>query len=103
MVLEGEDAHAVEGDDDAGGGFLADVSQLHVAVEGDAAVVAQVVEQHLLALAVADGLGGAGLLDGRLVTHDALVQTAGEHGHHADKQYRIPRRQHPTPLIRISL
>lgn len=69
----------MEGDDNAGGALLADVGQAHVTLEGDTAVIAQVVEQHLLTLAVADGLGSAGLLDSRLGAHDALVQAAGEH------------------------
>ena len=77
MVLQGNDAHAVQGCHDAGGTLLADVSQFHVAVQGDSTVVAQVIEQHLFALAVADGLGGACLLDFGFLAQDALVQPTG--------------------------
>ena len=43
VVLEGEHAHAVESHDNLGSAFLADVCQFHIAVKGDATVVAQVV------------------------------------------------------------
>ena len=68
----------MQGGDDAGGALLADVGKFHVAVEGDAAMIAQVVEEHLLTLTVADGLGGVCFLGSGLVAHDALVQAAGE-------------------------
>ena len=77
VVLYCEDTHAVEGNYNLGSGLLADVGQLHVAVEGNAPMVAQVIEQHLLALAVADGLGRVFLGTLGLLTQDALMQAAG--------------------------
>lgn len=78
VVLDIDDTHAVEGDNNLGGGFLADVCQLHVSVQGDATVGAQVVEQDLLAFAIADGLGGMFLCTLGLLTQDALMQAAGK-------------------------
>ena len=78
MVLQGEDAHAMQGHHNLHGAFLADVGQFHVSLKGDAAMTAQVVEQHLLALAVGNGVGVLVAAGRFLGAHDALMQPAGE-------------------------
>ena len=78
VVLEREHTHAVEGNNDLGGRLLADVGQLHVTVQGDSSMCAQVIEQYLLTLTIADGFGSMFLGALGFLAQDSLMQPAGK-------------------------